>query len=79
MMQDIIEYVVKQLVETPESVRVSVEKTDDGHVFKIMVEEQDRGKVIGRQGQTIKALRMLISATHPDVGKVSVDVLTPAS
>jgi|KBSMisStaDraftv2_1062788.scaffolds.fasta_scaffold2971744_1 predicted RNA-binding protein YlqC (UPF0109 family) len=78
MIEKLIEHVVKQLVDNPELVQVSVSESDQECVLKISVGEQDRGKVIGKQGQTIKALRMLVTAVQPEARRVSVDVVTPA-
>ena len=75
MTKELIEYVVKQLVNRPDDVTVSVVKSNqDTSFLEIYVHEQDRGKVIGRAGQTIKALRMLASAIGSDDKKVMVDI-----
>lgn len=74
MTKELVEYVVKQLVNKPDAASVSVSKTDDKTLIEISVDELDRGKVIGRSGQTIKALRMLVSAIVTDDKKVTVDL-----
>ncbi|MBU0708039.1 KH domain-containing protein [Patescibacteria group bacterium] len=58
--QEFIEYVVKTLVDRPED--VSSERTVDemGVLITLKVNPQDLGQVIGRQGQTAKALRTLL-------------------
>lgn len=78
MIQKLIEHVVRQLVEKPDAVQVAVSHNDQEYMLKITVDDADRGKVIGKQGQTIKALRMLVSAMSSDERKVSVDVVTSA-
>ncbi len=74
MTKELVEYVVKQLVNNPDAASVSVSKTDDKTLIEITVDELDRGKVIGRSGQTIKALRMLVSAVVADDKKITVDL-----
>jgi len=74
MTKELVEYVVKQLVNKPDAASVSVSKTDDETLIEITVDELDRGKVIGRSGQTIKALRMLVSAIVADDKKITVDL-----
>ncbi len=74
MTKELVEYVVKQLVNYPDDVRVSTVKSNDTCLIEISVNEQDRGKVIGRAGQTIKALRMLVNAIVSDDKKVTVDM-----
>ena len=58
--QEFIEYVVKALVDKPEE--VSTDRTVDemGVLITLKVSPQDLGQVIGRQGQTAKALRTLL-------------------
>lgn len=74
MTKELIEYVVKQLVNYPDEVHVSVVKSDQGVLLlEITAHEQDRGKIIGRSGQTIKALRMLVNAITDD-RKIAVDI-----
>jgi hypothetical protein len=75
MIKELVEYVVKQLVNKPEAALVSVTKTNDKTLIEISVDEADRGKVIGRAGQTIKALRMLVSAIVTDDKKIAVDLV----
>ena len=61
-MQAFLEYVVKGLVQFPDA--VSVKPTDRAGmtVYELRLDPQDVGKVIGRQGQTINAIRSLLTA-----------------
>ena len=58
--QEFIEYVVKQLVDRPDD--VSTDRTVDemGVLITLKVTPEDLGQVIGRQGQTAKAIRTLL-------------------
>lgn len=75
MIKEIVEYIVKQLVDNPDQVEILVIETDEKCMLEIKVNEHDRGKIIGRQGQTIKALRALISASIPTDKIVQVDII----
>ena len=63
MMRDAVELIVKHLVREAESVDVrEVERDRSTSVIEIRVAQADVGKVIGRQGRTVKALRSLLHA-----------------
>ncbi len=74
MIKELVEYVVKQIVSNPQDVSIIVDTTNDKHTMEIVVHEQDRGKIIGRDGQTIKAIRMLVNAVVADDKKISIDI-----
>lgn len=61
MIKELIEYTVKSLVDSPEAVIVTATHDVSKDIFEIRVQESDIGKVIGKEGQTIRALRMLAS------------------
>lgn len=59
-MKDLIEYIAKSVVRVPEEVKVT-EETDDGIVvLKLEVAEDDKGRVIGKQGRVAEAMRTLL-------------------
>ena len=55
-----IEYVVKQLVEKPESVVINRTVDEMGVLIQLAVDPADMGRVIGKEGRTAKALRTLL-------------------
>ena len=61
-MQAFLEYVVKGLVQHPEAVTITPVEREATTVYELRVHEQDVGKVIGRQGMTINAIRSLLLA-----------------
>ena len=61
-MQEFLEYVVKGLVNHPEAVTVTPVVKDTLTVYELRMHADDVGKVIGRQGMTINALRSLLLA-----------------
>ena len=58
--RDFVEYVVKQLVSEPESVKVTRTVDEMGVLITLEVAAADMGKIIGKSGQTAKALRVLL-------------------
>lgn len=61
-MQAFLEYVVKGLVQHPEAVSITPVEREGTTIFELRLHEQDVGKVIGRQGMTINAIRSLLLA-----------------
>lgn len=61
-MRESLEYFIKALVAEPDAVRVDVQEEGERVTYLIAVAEDDVGKVIGKQGRTIKALRTIIRA-----------------
>ena len=59
-MQAFLEYVVKSLVDKPEAVTVTPVDRNGLTVFELRMDPADVGKIIGRQGATIHALRSLL-------------------
>jgi len=67
-MKDFIEYVVKLLVDKPDEVRVNAVETEQRVIFELTVGEGDYGKVIGKRGRNISALRTLVFAVNAKEG-----------
>jgi predicted RNA-binding protein YlqC (UPF0109 family) len=59
-MTELLEFLVKALVEDPEAVVVEELEEDGDLVYEISVAEGDLGRVIGRQGRTARAMRTMI-------------------
>lgn len=60
-LEGFVEYVVKALVDDPESVKVTTEDGENSvKVIKIACRKEDTGKIIGKKGKTIIALRSLV-------------------
>lgn len=58
--QEFLEYVVKSLVDNPDDVKVSRSVDEMGVLLTLQVNPNDMGKVIGRSGNTAKAIRNLL-------------------
>ncbi len=74
MIKELVTFVVQQLVSHPNDVMVSVTETEDGNTVEIKVAPQDRGRVIGKEGHTIKSLRALIDVAVSDGKKTSLEL-----
>jgi predicted RNA-binding protein YlqC (UPF0109 family) len=61
--------IVRQIVEDPGAVSVEEVERDGDAVLRLTVAEDDRGKVIGRQGRIIRSLRTLVRAGGAREGK----------
>ena len=69
-MKEAVELIVKHLVREAESVDVrEVERDRSTSVIEIRVAQSDVGKIIGRQGRTVKALRSLLHAAGQKQGR----------
>ena len=62
-MREFIEYVAKNLVDYPEEVEVHQIDGEKTIIFELRVNKSDIGKIIGRGGRTIKAIRTLLVTT----------------
>ena len=58
-MEEFISYLVKNLVDIPDNVEISIYDGEKSSVVEIKVDPEDVAKLIGKQGRTIKALRTI--------------------
>lgn len=73
--QEFIEYVVAQLIDHPESASVLHDVRGHRHEFRLRLHPDDVGRVIGRNGSTISAIRSLAQASaQKNHIKVSVEI-----
>jgi uncharacterized protein len=61
-MQAFLEYVVKGLVQNPDTVSITPVEREGVTVYEVRLDRQDVGKIIGRHGVTINAIRSLLLA-----------------
>ena len=62
MLKELVEYIVKKLVDKPESVVVSEVSGEQAIIIELRVAPEDLGKVIGKEGKTARAIRTLVHA-----------------
>ncbi len=76
IMDKLVEYVAKALVENPDEVVVeTVSDTENEQVIELRVAEDDRGRVIGKNGRTAHALRTLLDAASPEYRSITLDIV----
>jgi len=70
-MKELIETIVKALVDKPEEVKVTEVAGETAVIYEIKVSDSDIGKVIGKQGKTANALRTIVKAASSKIGKAA--------
>ena len=71
-LKELVETMVKALVDIPNEVKVSEIAGEQTTVFELVVAKGDLGKVIGKQGKTAKALRTILTGASTKLRKRSV-------
>ncbi|MBA2430610.1 MAG: KH domain-containing protein [Chthoniobacterales bacterium] len=61
-MRQFLEFIIRQLVEFPDEVMLSEIPNGRMTVFRLQMRQTDVGRIIGRNGQTIRAIRALLSS-----------------
>ena len=75
-LKGLVEYVARALVDKPNAVKVDEVQDGNTTVYELEVDEEDVGKVIGRQGRVVRGLRALVKAAATRKGiRVDLDVV----
>ncbi|AVQ28788.1 MULTISPECIES: KH domain-containing protein [Fusobacterium] len=61
-LEKLISYIIKELVDTKEEVRIDYDAIDDTIIFKVSVAKGEMGKIIGKNGLTANAIRGVMQA-----------------
>ena len=75
MLKELIEFIVKELVGYPDQVVIVEKQENQAVLFEIQINEDDRGRLIGKEGKTIKAVRALIGVIEPTGQKVAIEIV----
>jgi predicted RNA-binding protein YlqC (UPF0109 family) len=67
--KELTEYLIKSLVDKPEEVKVTEVTSERSIVLEVNVAEDDIGRVIGKQGKTISAIRVVLNAVAAKMKK----------
>ena len=67
-MDQLLGEIVKAMVDKPDEVQVNVNESDSTKIFELSVGEGDIGKVIGKKGKNVNALRIILSAATAKEG-----------
>ena len=59
-MKELVEYIARAIASHPDDVQVAEETEDDQIVLHLTVHDDDKGKIIGRQGRVAQAIRVLL-------------------
>jgi uncharacterized protein len=68
-MKSLVEYIAKNLVDKPDEVKVTEQSGQYVIRVELIVDPEEKGKVIGREGKIARALRTLVNATAAREGK----------
>ena len=61
-MKELVELIAKSLVDNPENVQVSQLDGEQTSILELKVAQEDIGKIIGKQGRTANAIRVILGA-----------------
>ncbi len=67
-MKELIEYIAKSIVDAPDDVVVTEETDEHGITLKLQVADEDKGRVIGKQGRIAEAMRTLLRVKAAKAG-----------
>ena len=67
-MQKLLEDMVKSLVDKPDEVKIDINESENTIVYELNVGDGDLGKVIGKKGRNVNAIRTLLSASNAKEG-----------
>ena len=75
-MKELVEYIAKSIVNAPDDVVVTEEETEEGTTIKLQVADDDKGRVIGKQGRIAEAIRSLIRVKAAKAGtRVNLEIV----
>ncbi len=75
-MKELVEYIAKSIVNAPDDVVVTEEAGDQGIMFKLQVADEDKGRVIGKQGRIAGAMRTLLRVKAAKQGeRVNLEII----
>lgn len=75
-MEELVVYLAKALVDRPDAVELRASDAEGGKLFELKVAPEDVGKVIGRDGRTVNAMRTLVASVAQRKGlKARLEIL----
>ena len=76
-MKELVEYIVKALVDKPEAVEINESQNEMATIIEVRTAPEDAGKVIGREGRIVNALRTIVKAgAAKEQKRITVEILT---
>ncbi len=67
-MKELIEFIARSIVNAPDDVVVTEEQSEQGIILKLKVADDDKGRVIGKQGRIAEAMRTLVRVKAAKAG-----------
>ncbi len=75
-MKELVEFIAKSIVNAPDDVVVTEEESEEGITLKLQVADDDKGRVIGKQGRIAEAMRSLIRVKAAKAGtRVNLEIV----
>ena len=75
-MKELVEFIARSIVNAPDDVVVTEETGEEGLLLKLQVADEDKGRVIGKQGRIAEAIRTLIRVKAAKQGeRVTLQIL----
>jgi predicted RNA-binding protein YlqC (UPF0109 family) len=78
MLKELVEYIIQQLVDENTPVVVTIKEEQSAVTIEVTIDAKERGRIIGRDGQTIKSLKAFLSYMVPAGTHIIID-LVPAA
>ena len=69
-LKDLLEYIVKSLVDNQGEVSITEVKGEKSVIYEVKVADEDKAKIIGKQGRTANAIRRIVEAIGRKQGRV---------
>ena len=74
--KELVEYIAKAIVNLPDKVEVTEETTEQGTTLRLQVADEDKGRIIGKQGRVAEAIRTLLRVKAAKAGtRVNLEIV----
>jgi len=75
-MKELVEFIAKSIVNAPDDVVVTEEEGEEGLTLKLQVNDEDKGRIIGKQGRVAQAMRTLLRVKAAKAGtRVNLEII----
>ncbi len=75
-MKELVEFIAKSIVNAPDDVVVTEEESEEGLTLKLQVNDEDKGRIIGKQGRVAQAMRTLLRVKAAKAGtRVNLEII----